>query len=113
MGSSDTVAKLNQLKDFFFRLDKLLLQPLDLDFFGFIFKQLQTLMVIEEIINFASVYLVHRYCHCKISLFFLEVVDSSIKQVLNRQFLQALHGVSFTWPCLAIGKYCYYAHVED
>lgn len=64
-------------------------------------------MVVEQVIDFSSIDLIHRNCYCEVSLVFLEVIDSPIEQILNCELLETLHSESLSRPRLPIGKYCY------
>jgi hypothetical protein len=113
MCGPNTVAELNQLEDLFFRLDELFLQTLDLHLLTLVFKQLQTFMVIEQVIDLASIDLIHGYSDCKVPFFFLEVIDTPIEQVLDCRFLQSLHGIGLSRSSLPIGKNSHNPSVED
>lgn len=91
VSGADTVTKGNQTQNLFLRLDELLLQPLDDNFLIFVFKKLELLVVVEQVVDLSSVNFVHGNRHSEVALVLLKVVDTSFKQVLNRQLLQTLH----------------------
>ncbi len=63
----------DQLEQLFFRLHELLLQPENLYLLVLVFQYPQRLMVVEQIVQFASVDLVHRHCDCEVPVVVLEV----------------------------------------
>lgn len=79
MSGSNAVSKTNELKNFLLRLDKLLLQSLNLHLLVFILEQLQMLVVIEEIIDLASVNLIHRHSHSEVTRMVLKIIDPSVE----------------------------------
>ena len=66
-------------------------QTLYLDFLIFILQNFQDLVIIQQVIDFAAINLVHGDGHGKVSLIILPVVDSSFKEILYGQILEALH----------------------
>jgi hypothetical protein len=61
-------------------------------------------VVVQQVVNFASVDLVHGNGDCEVSLVTLPVVYSAVEQVGDRQLLEALHGEGFSGASLSVGK---------
>jgi len=61
-------------------------------------------MIIEQIVDFSSVYFIHWYSDWKVTLVTLPIINTLIEKVLNGKLLQALHRKSFTWACLPVGE---------
>jgi len=66
-------------------------QSLNLDLLVFIFQNSQYLVVVEQVVNLASVNFIHRHSHGEVSLVVLPVVDAPLEQVLHCIVLKALH----------------------
>jgi hypothetical protein len=52
---------------------------MNLDFIILIFLDLELLVIIDQVIDFASVDFIHRHSYSEISLMLLEIVYTSIK----------------------------------
>lgn len=61
-------------------------------------------MIVKQIVDFTTIYFIHRNSHWKVSFIFLPIPYPFIKQVLDSHLLQTLHSVSFSWTCLSISK---------
>ena len=70
-------------------------------------------MVVKQVVNFASINLVHRYSHGEVSLVVLPVVDTTLEQILHSVVLKALHRKCFAWACLPVCKNGDCSCVED
>ena len=57
----------------------MLRQSLNLNFLIFIFQDLQNLVIVEQVVNFATVDLIHRHGDGKVSLVILPVIDASLE----------------------------------
>jgi hypothetical protein len=112
MRGADRVAEANQIQNLFLRLHKLLLEALDLDLLGLVLQDFQCLMIIQQVIEFAPVDLVHGNGNSEIPLVVLEVSDAPVKQVSYCQLLKTLHCKGLTGTSLAISEYCDYTLVE-
>lgn len=88
MSGSNLVALVNQIKNLVFGRNKLLHQALNLHFLVFVFKQLQLLVVVEQVVHLAAVDLIHSDRDCEVSLVALPVIYASRKQVLNGKLLK-------------------------
>ena len=104
MGSSHKIALVDKLKNLFLRRHELLWKSLDLDLLIFVLHYLQLFVVIQQVIQFTSIYLVHGNCDCKVALIILPVVNSALKQVLHSQILKTLHGECLSRACLSISE---------
>ena len=87
MRGSYTVSLASESEDLFLRLNELLLQTLNLHLVVLVFQEFELLVVVDQVIDLASVDLVHRNSHCEVPLVVLEVAHPSVKQVFYRQFL--------------------------
>ncbi len=90
----------------------MLSKALYLDFLIFVFQYFQNFMVIEQVIDFSTIYFIHGYSHSEISLIVLPIIDSSFEQILHGKVLQSLHRKCFSRACLAVGENCNCASVE-
>lgn len=79
----NTVSLLNEVEDFIFRLYKLLFESLDLHLVVLVFEKFELLMVVDEIVDLASIDFVHGYGHSEVAVVLLEIVDASVKQILD------------------------------
>jgi hypothetical protein len=68
-------------------INKLLFQTSNLNHTIFIFLELQLLMIIEKIIQFATIYLIHWNSYCEVPFVILPIIDTSLKQVFNSDIL--------------------------
>ena len=91
----------------------MLSQALNLNLLVLVFQDLQDLVIVEQVVNFTPIDLVHGDCHGEVPLVVLPVIDSPLEQVLHGEVLQALHGESLTRACLAVGEDCDRTGVED
>jgi hypothetical protein len=62
-------------------LHKLLLEALDLNLLRFILQDLKLLMVVQQVVELATVNFVHRDRHSEIPLMILKVSNASIKEI--------------------------------
>lgn len=108
-----TVTKTDEVKYLFFALNELLFEPVYLYFLGLVFKDLELLMVVEEVVDLPTVYLIHANGHSEVAFMLLEVGYAPIKEVMNGQLLQTLHCVSLARASLTVSKHCHDALVED
>lgn len=70
-------------------------------------------MVVQQVVEFAPVDLIHGDRDCEVALVLLEVGDASVEEVPDRRFLQALHGVGFSRTSLSVGEDCNDALVKN
>ena len=70
-------------------------------------------MLVQKIVEFASINLIHRNGDSKISLMILPVVNTSLEKILDSNALQAVHSISLSRPSLTIGKYGYNSLVKN
>ena len=70
-------------------------------------------MVVKQVVDLATINLIHRYGHGKVALVILPVVDTTLEQVLHCQVLQSLHRESFARSSLTIREYSNGTSVED
>lgn len=75
------VPETDQIQNFLFGLHKLLLKPLYLNFLRFVLQDFQLLMIIQQVIKFATVYFVHGDSDSEIPLVVLKVCNASIEKV--------------------------------
>jgi len=68
-------------------INKLLFQTGNLNHTIFIFLELQLLMIIEKIIQFATINLIHWNSYCEIPFVILPIIDTSLKQIFNSDIL--------------------------
>ena len=61
-------------------------------------------MIVEQIVEFASINFVHRHSNSKVPLVILPVVNASLEQILNSHALKTVHRISFTRASLSIGE---------
>ena len=61
-------------------------------------------MIVEQVVDFTAIDLVHRNCYCKISLVVLPVIYSSLEQILHCIVLQALHRERLARASLSVSK---------
>ena len=73
------VALINELEDLVICVHKDLLQALDLNRVVLVFSLLQLLVFVEQIVEFASVNLVHGHSDSEVALMVLPVVDAPLK----------------------------------
>ena len=79
VGGSDRVSLFDKLEDVIIIVHKLLLQTSNLNLVVLVFLQFQDLMIVQQIVHFASVDFIHRNCNSEVSLVVLPVVNSSLK----------------------------------
>ena len=91
MSGSHRVTLVDQLNNLLFRGNEVLSQPLNLDLLVLIFQDLQHFVVIKQVVDLATIYLVHGYRNGKVSLVVLPVVYTSLEKVLHGQPLQSIH----------------------
>lgn len=91
MGSSDTIALVDQINDLLLRGDKVFSETLNLNFLVPILEDLQHLVIVKQVIDLATINFIHRHSDSKVALIILPIVDTAFEQVLNGQILQALH----------------------
>lgn len=48
-------------------------------------------MIVKQVINFTTIYFIHRNSDGKVSLVVLPVIDAALEQILNGEVLQTLH----------------------
>ena len=113
VGCSNLVALCYQIKDLFFTGNKLLLQPLYLNLLVLILQYSQTLVIIQQIVQFLPVNLIHGYCHSEVSLLRLPVIDAAFEKVSDGQILQCIHGKGFSRAGLPIREDGDSAGIED
>lgn len=70
----------------------------------FVLSKVKRKMIIQKIVEFASIYFVHRDSDCKISLMIFPVVNSSFEEIFNCYILNSIHCISFSRSCLTICK---------
>ena len=70
-------------------------------------------MVVKQVVDLATINLIHRDSHGKVALVILPVVDTTLEQVLHCQVLQALHRECFARSSLTIREYGNGTSVED
>ena len=87
MSRSYCVSLVDELNDLFFGGDEMFGESLNLDLLVFVFKNFENGVVVEEIVDLATVDLVHRHGHCEVALVILPVVNASFEQILYRQIL--------------------------
>ena len=61
-------------------------------------------MIVEKIVNFASINFIHRDCNSKISLMVFPIIDASFKKIFNSYTLKTVHCVCFTRASLTVSK---------
>ena len=113
MGRAHFIALCYEFEDLLFAGNELLHQPLDLDLLLFVFKQFKLLVIVKQVINLATVDLVHRHGHREVATRILPVVNASIEQISHSELLKPLHCKCLSRARLAIGKYCDGAGVEN
>lgn len=69
----------------------MLSKPLNLDLLVLVFEDFEDFVVVEQVVDFATINLVHGNRYCEVSLIVLPVVNAALKQVLHGQVLQPLH----------------------
>jgi len=70
-------------------------------------------VVVEQVVNFASINFIHGDSHGEVSLVILPVVDTTLKQVLHCIVLKALHRECLARARLPVGENGDRARVED
>ena len=110
---SHLVTLLNQVQDLIIVVNKLLLESCDLDRVGFVFSELEFIVLVEQIVYFAAVNLVHGDRDGEIPLVVLPIVDASLEKIFHSNGLDAVHRVGLARAGLTIGKDCYYSLIED
>ena len=70
-------------------------------------------MVIQQIVELAPVDFKHGNSHGKVSLLFLEVVDSPFEEIFDGQLLNAVHSEGLATSRLAVSENSDNALVED
>ena len=113
MSSPHCVSLVDQIDNLLLRRDEMLSQALNLDLLVLVFEDLQDLVIVEQVVNFTPIDLVHGNCHGEVPLVVLPVIDSPLEQVLHGEVLQTLHSESLTRACLAVGEDCDRTGVED
>jgi len=68
-------------------INKLFFQTSNLNHTIFIFLELELLMIIEKIVEFTSINLIHWNSNCEIPFVILPIIDTSLKQVFNSDIL--------------------------
>jgi hypothetical protein len=94
MSGTYRVPEADQIQNFLLRLHELLLKPLDLNFLRFVLKYFQLLVVVQQVVELASVNFVHRDGNSEVSLVILKVSNASIEKVSDGQLLEPLHRIS-------------------
>ena len=107
------VSLLNKIENLIIIVYELFFQASNLDCVCFVFAQFEFSVIIEQVVELASIDLVHRDRHCEVPLVILPVVDALLEQILDCDALNAVHGVRFARSCLPIGEYGDDALVED
>lgn len=79
MGSAYAAAEGYQIKDLFLGLHELFLESVDLDLLLLVLQYLELLVIVEEIVDLASVYLIHADCDCEVPLVVLEVGNAPVE----------------------------------
>lgn len=83
----------------------------------FVLEKLQDFVIIQQIINFATIYFIHRNSDSEISLCILPIMNSPVEQVSHSQLLKSLHSESLSRSCLPVSEYrnssCVENEVED
>ena len=70
-------------------------------------------MVIQQIVDFASVYFIHGYSDGEVPLMILPIINTALKKIFDCNALNAVHRVGLARASLAVGKDCYYALIEN
>ena len=92
---------------------ELLFEASDLDRVGFILAKFEFVMIIEKIVDFATVNFVHGYGDSEIPLVILPIIDTAFKKIFYCNALNAVHGVGLARASLTIGKDRYYTLIEN
>ena len=79
MGCSHSIALIDQLYNLLLRRDKVLGEALNLDLLILVLQNSQYFVIVEQIVNFATIYLIHRHCDCKVSLVILPIINASLE----------------------------------
>ena len=87
MRGAQLVTLVDQLQNLLFTADELFHQALNHNFLVFVLHKLQCLMVVQQVIHFATVDFVHGHRYCEIPLVLGPVTDASIEQISNSQLL--------------------------
>ena len=104
MGGSHLISLGDQFKNLIIIVDKLFFKASNLNGIILILSQGKLRMLVQKIVEFASINLIHGNGDCKISLMILPVVNSSLEKILNSNALQAVHCISLSRPSLTVGK---------
>lgn len=113
MGRAHFISLINQIDNLLLRRNELLAESLNLYFLVFVLQYFERLVIVQKVKDFIAVDFVHGNSDCKVPLVVLPVVNTALKQVLNRQVLESLHCECFPGTSLAISKDSQRASVED
>lgn len=104
MRSPHGITLLNQIQNLIIVVDELLFETSDLNHVVFILSQTELLMLVQEIVEFATINLIHRNGNSEIPLMIFPIVDTSLEQILHSDTLKAVHSVGFSRASLPIRK---------
>ena len=113
MSGPHRVTLVDQLDNLLFRGNEVLGQPLNLDLLVLIFQDLKHFVVVEQVVDLATIYLVHGYRNGEVSLVVLPVVYTPFEKVLHGQPLQSIHCEGLARAGLPVRKNCDSSRVED
>lgn len=102
--SSHLITLRNKLKNLVVVVDELFLETNDLDSVHLVLALLQLVVVIQQVVQFASVDLVHGHRHGEVSRVVLPIVYTALKKILHSDRLNAVHSVSLAGTGLSVSK---------
>lgn len=113
MRCSHLVALFDQVEDLVIVVNKLLFKASNLNRICFILPELQFVMLVEQIVHFAAVDLVHRHCDGEVPLVILPVIDAAFEEIFDGDALNSIHRVRLAGSRLTVSKYGYYSLIEN
>ena len=113
MSSSHLITLSDQLEDLVIVIDELFFEAYNLDGVVFVLSLLQLSVIIQEVIELASVNLVHGHGDSEVSRVVLPVVDATLEEVLDSNRLNTIHRVRLATAGLTVSENGDDTSVED
>ena len=106
------VTLLDQVEDLVVVVHELLLESGNLDCVRLVLAQLEFIVFVEKIIDFAAVDFVHGHCHREIPLVILPIVNATLEEILDSDALDAVHCVRLAGARLPVRENGHYSLIE-
>lgn len=113
MRGSHLVTLPDKVEDLIIVVNKLLFKASYLNCVRFVLSELKLMVLIQKIVYFAAVDLVHWHCDGEVPLVILPIVDAPFEKIFDGNALNAIHCVRLTWSGLTVGKDGYYSLIEN